>query len=67
MIHLSLNNQPTTLDRPLLLQEALEFWGYGSTRIAVAINGDFVPRSRYGEQLLADGDEVDIVKPVGGG
>ena len=67
MIHLSLNNEPTQLDQGTSLQTALQLWGYGDTKIAVAINGEFVPRSRYAEQLLADGDEIDIVKPVGGG
>lgn len=34
---------------------------------AVAINGEFVPRSRYANTRLTDGDLVDIVSPVGGG
>jgi sulfur carrier protein len=67
MIQLSLNNEAVQLERSINLQSALELWGYGDAKIAVAINGEFVPRSRYAEQLLADGDEIDIVKPVGGG
>lgn len=67
MIDISLNNQPQQLETPLLLAQALRLWGYGDSKIAVAINGEFVPRSTYGERLLNTGDQIDIVKPVGGG
>jgi sulfur carrier protein len=67
MINISLNNQPQQLEKPTLLSQALQLWGYGDGKIAVAINGEFVPRSTYGERLLNAGDHIDIVKPVGGG
>lgn len=34
---------------------------------AVAVNGDFIARVDYGKFELQDGDQVDIVSPVGGG
>jgi sulfur carrier protein len=49
------------------LIQALQLWGYGDGKIAVAINGEFVSRSTYNERLLNAGDQIDIVKPVGGG
>jgi sulfur carrier protein len=36
-------------------------------RIAVELNGGIVPRSRYADTRLADGDRVEIVGAVGGG
>ena len=36
-------------------------------RIAVELNGEIVPRSRYAETRLADGDRLEIVGAVGGG
>ncbi|MEP6656103.1 MAG: sulfur carrier protein ThiS, partial [Betaproteobacteria bacterium] len=36
-------------------------------RIAVERNGEIVPRSRYGEMTLEDGDTLEIVVAVGGG
>lgn len=36
-------------------------------RIAVERNGVIVPRSRYAETPLADGDTLEIVGAVGGG
>lgn len=66
-IKLSVNNENKTLDSTILLSDALQQWGYGESKIAVAINGEFVPRSTYTERVLVNGDQIDIVKPVGGG
>lgn len=35
--------------------------------VAVAINGAVVPRAQWEQQVLSDGDDVEIVKPVSGG
>lgn len=67
MISVSLNNEPVTLEQDTLLSDALEQWQYGDQKIAVAINGEFVPRSRYRETRLKERDQLDIVRPVGGG
>jgi sulfur carrier protein len=66
-IELSVNNESKSLVDKTLLSDALQQWGYGDSKIAVAINGEFVPRSTYTERELLNGDQVDIVKPVGGG
>lgn len=67
MIQLSVNNEIKLLAEGKSLQEALVEWGYAESKIAVAINREFVARSGYGERRLLAGDEIDIVKPVGGG
>ena len=36
-------------------------------QVAVEINLDLVPRARHGQQVLAEGDRVEIVSLVGGG
>lgn len=66
-IELSLNNESVSLAANTPLGDALQQWGYGDSKIAVAINGEFVPRSTYAERELRNGDQIDIVKPVGGG
>ena len=66
-IELSVNNESVSLAANTLLSEALQQWSYGDSKIAVAINGEFVPRSTYAERELLNGDQIDIVKPVGGG
>ena len=35
--------------------------------VAVAVNGHVVPRRAWENHRLADGDDVEIVKPIGGG
>ncbi len=49
------------------LAEYLESAGYDPKRIAVERNGDIVPKARYGETVLEDGDSVEVVRFVGGG
>ena len=36
-------------------------------RIAVELNGEVVPKSRYGETAVVAGDRLEIVAAVGGG
>jgi sulfur carrier protein len=67
MINISLNNEPKQIAEKIPLSDALVQWGFGETKIAVAINGEFVPRSTYKDKLLQANDQIDIVKPVGGG
>lgn len=40
---------------------------YPLNRIAVERNGEIVPKTRYGETVLCDGDKIEIVSFVGGG
>lgn len=49
------------------LSDALALWDYQNGKYAVAVNGEFVPRSQYSTLELQDGDTVDVVAPVGGG
>jgi sulfur carrier protein len=36
-------------------------------RLAVERNGEIVPRSRFGEERLSEGDRIEVVIAVGGG
>jgi sulfur carrier protein len=36
-------------------------------QVAVAVNGEVVPRDTWAEARVSDGDEVEIVRAVGGG
>ena len=67
MIQLSVNGQARRLEpgaNVALLLEALDLSG---KRVAVEKNGEIVPRSRYADTALADGDALEIVVAVGGG
>lgn len=41
--------------------------GLVGKRIAIERNGEIVPRSRYGDTSLNEGDSIEIVGAVGGG
>ncbi|OIQ80598.1 sulfur carrier protein ThiS [mine drainage metagenome] len=41
--------------------------GFAGGGFACAVNGQFVPRARWAEHMLADGDCIDVVAPVTGG
>ena len=49
------------------LAEYLASTNYDPKRIAVERNGDIVPKAKYGETILQDGDNVEVVSFVGGG
>lgn len=49
------------------ISEYLSGTDYNITRIAVELNGEIVPKSKYGEVVLSDGDSVEVVSFVGGG
>lgn len=49
------------------LSEYLKSAGYDYLRVAVERNGEIIPKSRYGEAVLCDGDSLEVVSFVGGG
>lgn len=51
----------------MTLAEYLKTTEYNPARIAVERNGDIVPKARYEETVLCDGDAIEIVSFVGGG
>ena len=50
-----------------ILAEYLAGTKYDPKRIAVERNGDIVPKAKYAETVLCDGDNIEIVSFVGGG
>ena len=49
------------------LAEYLDEKGYSQTRIAVECDGEIVPKSRYADKVIRDGEIIEIVSFVGGG
>ncbi|HEU0188353.1 MAG TPA: sulfur carrier protein ThiS [Gallionellaceae bacterium] len=67
MISVSINGSPSTFDQPLSVAELLEQMQLGGKRIALERNGEIVPRGQFNQQMLADGDKLEVVVAVGGG
>ena len=49
------------------IEQYLATTNYDIKRIAVERNGDIVPKAQYGETVLRDGDNIEVVSFVGGG
>lgn len=65
---LHLNGEERTFDSPVPTLAALvETLGMKSDRVAVELNRDIVPRDRWAETALKDGDRLEFVHFVGGG
>jgi sulfur carrier protein len=41
--------------------------GFADKKVAVAINGQFIPKSSYDEHIINENDDVEIVAPMQGG
>ena len=67
MIQLSVNGETRQIAPGASLAGLIDELALAGKRIAVERNGEIVPRSRYGETTLADGDQLEIVVAVGGG
>ena len=67
MISLTVNGKPHTLDGETPLPQFLRSLSVDVRLIAVAINGEVVPKNQHRETVLRDGDVVEIVRMVGGG
>ena len=66
-MHVIINGESKRLDPPLNVAQLLEHMALQGKRIAIERNGEIVPRSKFGEQALVDGDRLEIVVAVGGG
>ncbi len=47
--------------------EHLASAGYDAARVVVELNGGIVPKGRYADTVLRDGDSVEVVCFMGGG
>ena len=68
MLSIIVNGRPRTLPaRSSTVADLIRDLACEGKRIAVEKNGEIVPRSRYAEIALAEGDRIEIVGAVGGG
>jgi thiamine biosynthesis protein ThiS len=66
-ISLTLNGKPRDLPGETALLDLLQQLGVDRRTIAVAHNGDVIPRDTYESVVLRDGDSLEVVRMVGGG
>ena len=66
-IRITLNGAPRQLPAAVTFGELLDELDLAGKRLAIERNGEIVPRSRFAEARLADGDRIEVVIAVGGG
>ncbi len=67
MIQLTVNGEAMQLGQGNTLIDLLNTLEMGAQRIAVEINQVIIPRSQHPQTQLNDGDQVEIVRAIGGG
>jgi sulfur carrier protein len=69
-MNLTVNGKPREVESPngeLALPAFLERFGVNPRLVAVAINSDVVPKGEYAAAVVREGDNVEVVRMVGGG
>ena len=64
---LSVNGEPQDAVGPLSVDGLIGELGLERRGLAIAVNGEVVPRSVWGDQALVDGDQVEILTVAQGG
>ena len=67
VIQLSVNGETRAVEPGASVAQLLERLELVGRRIAVERNGEIVPRSRFADTRLLEGDQLEIVVAVGGG
>lgn len=66
---LQINGEERSFDSPapFTLSALVDLLGMKADRVAVELNRDIVPRDRWPETRLNEGDRLEVVHFVGGG
>lgn len=67
MLNVRLNGEPKTLPEEMTVEQAIAYWQPDAKTFAVAVNGEFLPRDRYADNVLQAGDEIELLSPIVGG
>jgi sulfur carrier protein len=67
VLEVTINGDSRQFGRALAVTELLDELALAGKRVAIEKNGEIVPRSRYADTRLANGDRLEIVVAVGGG
>lgn len=65
-ITVTINGEKQTLNDTVSIAALLQHRNQAAG-VAVAVNGEFVPKSQHASHILKDADEIEIVAPMQGG
>ena len=63
----TVNGKPMELPAGLTIDGLLTRLGIKREFTAVALNREVTPKASYADTVIAEGDKVEIVRPMGGG
>ena len=66
-VRCELNGEMQRRGASLNVRSLLDQLDLGRRRVAVAINSQVVPRSRFDQVEIREGDSVEVIHAVGGG
>ena len=64
---ITVNGEELILEKPSTISELIKIINCDITKVAIEKNAIIVPRSKYNEILLNEGDVMECVEFVGGG
>ena len=62
-----INGVKKSLESNLTVYKLVKDLGYENKRVAIELNNEIISRSDYKNKLIVEGDEIEIIKAVGGG
>ena len=67
-MEITLNNEPMTMDGDsITVEKLLEIKKYTFKLRIVKVNGRIIDRDSYGEEMIRDGDTVQVIYLMSGG
>jgi sulfur carrier protein len=66
-MEIRVNGETRRWDRSVTVRDLLEALGVRPERVVVERNLKIVPRERMAEEMVEDGDSIEIIRLVGGG
>lgn len=66
-IRVTVNGAPREFRAPLTFSQFVDELSLAGKRLAIEVNGEILPRSRFAQSRLSDGDRIEVVVAVGGG
>jgi len=64
---LIINGEPRELPDGITAAQLIEQLGLAEQRLAMEVNREIVPRSAFGDYTFKSGDQIEIVRAIGGG
>jgi sulfur carrier protein len=66
-MRIEINGEPREVRPSTTISALLDTLGLEGRPVAVEVNAEIVPRARHAEQVLVEGDKLELVQFVGGG